>query len=402
MIHWMLFSTLATALFYGFYCLAFRRDRWLQLSRVYLIIALFFSLVYPLVQLPEVVLPVTAPAVEVGAVAVDPVAPLPPTAAPKRPTVLPAVLYLAGVALALAVLLGQLAVQVARLRRQPRLMLLDDNTSPHSFFNHIIIGTRGLTEEELQCILAHEQVHVRQRHTLDVLLMRLMCCVAWFNPFAWLMLRELRRVHEYLADEAVLSVHGREGYLGLLYRQATGTGYGHITNNFQSINIKKRIVMMNKQKTRFGAWKLLAVLPVAALLLMVGCKPTTQETVKETDEPMCESVLPDNEEAVLDVVEVDPQYPGGIEALYKYLAENIRYPEQAKADGVQGRVFVRFIIEADGSVTNAQVMRGIGGGCDEEALRVVNAMPKWKPGIVDGKPVRVNYTLPIIFKLGEK
>ena len=130
-----------------------------------------------------------------------------------------------------------------------------------------------MSDEELQCVLAHEREHVRRHHTEDVLFVRLLCCVAWFNPFAWLMLRELRAVHEYQADAAVLGDSGRmmiRPYMSLLYRQATGTGYGHITNNFQSINIKKRITMMNKTKTRFGAWKLLAVLPVAALLMAFG------------------------------------------------------------------------------------------------------------------------------------
>ena len=405
MLHWIVFSTLAAGLLYGLYCLTLRRDRWLQLSRAYLIAMLFFSLVYPLVRLPEVALPVVAPAVEVNAVAVEPLAPLPPTAAPERPTVLPAVFYMVGAALALAVLLGQLAVQVVRLRRQPRLVLLDDDTSPHSFFNHIVIGTRGLTEEELRCVLAHEQVHVRQRHTLDVLLMRLMCCVAWFNPFAWLMLRELRRVHEYLADEAVLSAHGRKDYLGLLWRQATGTGYGHITNNFQSINIKKRIVMMNKTKSRFGAWKPLAALPLVALLMMVGCRTANGEAVEQEEIPfeatkVDESApLDANTDEVFKVVEVDPEFPGGEEALYKYLAENIKYPVMAKNNKVEGRVYITFVIEKDGNVSDAKVLRSVNEELDAEALRVINAMPKWKPGMQQGVPVRVQFNLPIVFKL---
>ena len=215
------------------------------------------------------------------------------------------------------------------------------------------------------------------------------------------MLKELRAVHEYLADGAVVASHGREGYLGLLYREATGIGYGHITNNFHSINIKKRIAMMNKQKTRFGAWKLLAVLPVAALLLTVGCKPATTDTTVE-DENNQELVAQEANEPqgeVFNEVDEMPEYPGGTEELYKYLGSNITYPEQAKNDGIQGRVFVTFVVECDGSITDAQVLRGIGGGCDEEALRVVNAMPKWTPGKKEGEVVRVQYNLPVIFKL---
>ena len=293
MIHWIVFSTLATGLFYGLYLWLFRRDRWLQLSRAYLMVTLAFSLVYPLLRLPEVAVPMAEPT---GAML--PEIELSVYSAGKMPAyqegggdVVPDVrqglevgrvltaVYLAGVALALAVLLLRIWHAVFLLRQSSfvqrdnvKLHLVDDDTPPCSFFNHIIIGTKNLDDEERQCILAHEMLHVRQRHTLDVLFVRLLCCIVWFNPFAWLMLRELRAVHEYLADGAVLAAHGREGYLGLLYRETTGVGYGHITHNFQSINIKKRIAMMNKTKTRFGAWKVLAVLPVAAVLMAFGCQ----------------------------------------------------------------------------------------------------------------------------------
>ena len=319
----------------------------------------------------------------------------------------PQVVYLTGMGITLIILLVQTIALAIRLRRLPtvrrdgvRLALLDDDTSPCSFFDYIIIGTRAMSDEELQCVLAHESEHVRRHHTEDVLLVRLLCCVAWFNPFAWLMLSELRAVHEYQADAVVNAQRSTlKTYLCLLYRQVTGTGYGHITNNFQSINIKKRIVMMNKTKTRFGAWKVLAALPVAALLLMVGCKPATPTDTPEEDSVVAAEQV-DDSMTLWDSVEVDPEFPDGMEGLYKYLSENIHYPEQAKTDGIEGRVIVNFVIEADGSVSNAKVLRGIGGGCDEEALRVVEAMPKWTPGKMQDKPVRVQFYLPVVFKLG--
>lgn len=99
------------------------------------------------------------------------------------------------------------------------------------------------------------------------------------------------------------------------------------------------------------------------------------------------------------VVESMPEYPGGEPALYSYLAENIKYPQMAKESGIQGRVFVTFVVERDGSVTDVRVLRGIGGGCDEEAIRVVDGMPKWTPGKQRGKSVRVQYNLPVKFTL---
>ena len=419
MIHWIVFSTLSAGLLYGLYCLTLRRDRWLQLSRWYLLVALGFSLVLPLISLPaqlsaasQTVIPTEEYLMTLDEVVISDIT------APHTLGLLVDT-YLVGFALCTAYLLFQMVAQtliVFRLRRRhsvyragdgfdiPRgaaLILLDDDTAPYSFFNQIVVGTRGLSDDELRCILAHESLHVRQSHSLDILYARLICCLAWFNPFLWLIMRELRSVHEFQADAASLDACSREDYLHLLYRQATGTGYGHITNNFKSINLKKRIVMMNKSKTRFGAWKVVAALPVVALLLVVGCKHATTETVEQTAviEATVEPVLFDYSEDSLPEGFTAPEYEGGMEALYKYLAENIQYPEQAKSDGIQGRVLIRFVVMNDGSIVNVEVAKGIGGGCDEEAVRVVKGMSKWKPAIYEGKTVNVNYALPITFKL---
>lgn len=417
----MFFSMLATGLFWGLYRLTLGRDRWLQLSRAYLIILLAFGLAYPLLRLPGEMRPVVFEIAALEEVTVMPDADggtllhMPEASTASNigaGWVLPSV-YAGGVAVTLVLLVFSVIRMLARLRRMPferqdgvKLTLLDDESEPFSFFNHIVVGTRGMSDEELRLVLAHEGEHVRQWHSWDVLIMRLMCCVAWFNPFAWLMLRELRAVHEYQADNAALQEEEDKGYLRLLFRQTLGFGYGHITNNFHSINLKKRITMMKRTKTRFGAWKVLAALPVVALLMMVGCQPAespkddTTAVTPQQEEPVYDmgpTQLADGEEA--NVVDESPEYPGGMEALYKYLAENIHYPEQAKNDQIQGRVVISFVVEKDGSISDAKVVRGIGGGCDEEALRVVNAMPKWTPGKMRGEVVRVNFNLPITFKL---
>ena len=119
----------------------------------------------------------------------------------------------------------------------------------------------------------------------------------------------------------------------------------------------------------------------------------------EKDNAKSAPVAEEQEEALLDPIEDEPQFPGGLDALMKYLSKNIHYPEQAKKDNIQGKVYVTFVVEKDGSINGAKILRGVGGGCDEEALRVVNAMPKWKPGKLQGTPVRVQYNLPIVFKL---
>jgi protein TonB len=105
------------------------------------------------------------------------------------------------------------------------------------------------------------------------------------------------------------------------------------------------------------------------------------------------------EQQIFMVVESMPAFPGGEVELHRYLAENIKYPQMAKESGIQGRVFVTFVVEKNGSVTDVKVLRGIGGGCDEEAIRVVKNMPKWTPGKQRGKPVRVQFNLPVKFTL---
>jgi protein TonB len=105
------------------------------------------------------------------------------------------------------------------------------------------------------------------------------------------------------------------------------------------------------------------------------------------------------EQEIFKIVEEMPSFPGGEAKLMEYVGKNIKYPQIARETGIQGRVFVNFVVEPDGSVSNVTVLRGIGGGCDEEAMRVVKNMPKWKPGKQRGKAVRVQYMLPVNFRL---
>ena len=133
-------------------------------------------------------------------------------------------------------------------------------------------------------------------------------------------------------------------------------------------------------------WRLVATLSVLAILLMVNTNAMAQNKKATNDK-------------VLEKAEVMPEYPGGDQAMMKFVAENVQYPEEAKEKGISGRVLVSFIVEKDGSIGEVKVVKGIGCGCDDEAVRVVKAMPKWKPGTDKGKAVRVNYMLPITFKL---
>ena len=131
--------------------------------------------------------------------------------------------------------------------------------------------------------------------------------------------------------------------------------------------------------------------------------PEIDNTFKEDDSflnlPGIEAPPIEIAEDSFTVVEKMPTYPGGYQALYKYIGKKIRYPSQARKMGVEGKVFINFTVDKDGSITSIKVLRGIGSGCDEEAIRVITKMPKWKPGKQRGKSVKVSMTLPITFKL---
>lgn len=105
------------------------------------------------------------------------------------------------------------------------------------------------------------------------------------------------------------------------------------------------------------------------------------------------------DDEVFVVAEEQAEFPGGVDSMFAYIHKNLKYPELAKEKGIQGRVFVQFVIEKDGSISNVKILRGIGGGCDEAAMEMIKNMPKWKPGKQRGKPVRFQYVLPIKFEL---
>ena len=141
---------------------------------------------------------------------------------------------------------------------------------------------------------------------------------------------------------------------------------------------------------------------IAALLFLLSGAATAQEDIPApivVREPVVE---PDNQNGVFNLVERMPEFPGGQEAMVEYLSKNIKYPEAAVSAGIQGAVYVSFTVDADGAIRDAEVMRGIGGGCDEEALRVVNSMPLWEPGMQRGEAVKVKYRMPIRFRLRDE
>lgn len=133
------------------------------------------------------------------------------------------------------------------------------------------------------------------------------------------------------------------------------------------------------------AKRLFTAMAVLAVMLLANTNVMAQDTKATNDE-------------VYSIVEVMPEFPGGVDSMMSFVAKNVNYPEDAQEKGISGRAMIRFVVEKDGSVNDVQVMRSVSPSIDAEAVRVVKAVPNWKPGMQKGKPVRVSYTLPIVFR----
>jgi TonB family protein len=279
------------------------------------------------------------------------------------------------------------------------LVLMDNQGTPFSFFNILFLPTDKPADEKWRVILSHERVHMAQRHTIDIVLSSVYCSFNWFNPIAWILIKELRTTHEFLADLGVL--HGgilKNFYYKVMLDVLVGHRGESIANYFNVSLIKKRIVMMTKAKSgRWAMGKSLLALP-AVLLVMALFSPARVISVPNSN-PQTPTPPPQEQKQAFKAVEVMPAFPGGEEARIKFMMENLKYPQDAMKKGISGKVFVSFIVKADGSITDVKILRGIGGGCDEEAMRVVKLMPKWKPGMSKGVPADVIFNLPVTFAL---
>jgi TonB family protein len=265
-----------------------------------------------------------------------------------------------------------------------------------SFFDIIFLNSSEKDKNQLSEIITHEKVHIRQKHFIDLIIIELMTIIFWFNPFIWFYKRSIKVVHEYLADEGVLkNGYKKTDYQELLLNQTFGIQFFALTNNLNQSLIKRRLTMMSKSKTnKFAILKVMAVIPIA-ILLILACARNTETK----DEISKGQIINDEGSNIFTVVEQMPEFSGGKNAMFKFISKNIKYPEEAIKQEISGRVFVTFVVEADGEITNIELLRGIGGGCDEEAMRVISIMPKWKSGYQRGVSVRVRFNLPIKFVL---
>ena len=283
------------------------------------------------------------------------------------------------------------------------IVLQEGQVSPFCFFHYIVMSVSDY-DHYRQFILTHEQEHIRLRHYIDLLVLAVVTAVQWFNPFVWILGKELKAIHEYEADEAVIG-KGIDAtqYQRLLVLKAVGHRLQLFANNLNRGSLKGRIVMMNQPRSsRWMMLKACTILPVALLtmcLFAVEPLAATRKVISKAPPTLGRTTKNESKKGGK-VMESMPEFPGGQNALATFLSKNVKYPEAALKAHVQGKSVVSFVVRKDGNIENVEILQSAGSqALDVEARRVVCSMPRWTPGTQNGKPVDVSYSIPLIFRL---
>lgn len=265
--------------------------------------------------------------------------------------------------------------------------------SEFSFFNFIFLKNENTyTEREKQMIIAHEGVHAKEYHSLDLILMELATCLIWFNPIIYLLKNEIRQIHEIIADKETLKNYSIEEYKSLLVKQTINTMNLPILNYLSKRVSKTRL---NHLIAAPRGSKLRAVFTLPIFVIMFYAFACTNQN---TDSVNSITSKEDVSEVMTDP-DQKPQFVGGMEGLFSHIINNLEYPKDAQREGKEGRVIVSFVVAKDGSINNVEIEEGFDKECEEEAMRVIKEMPAWEPGVHDGKAVDVKLSLPIQFKI---
>lgn len=342
------------------------------------------------------------------------------------------------------------------------LVIADDAAlSPFSWRKYVVVGD-SKDADERSAVMVHELRHLAAGHSTDIFIAQLYAILVWYNPVSWLMIDELKTVHEYEADEAVIdSGANLKEYQMLLIKKTAGARLPSLANSLNHSKLQKRVTMMYQSKSKLaGKFSTLALLPALAIGMAVVSVPSVASVISDASEatlmesnhkvsknsdnaemtavsavPVADAVssgetetsermdanteIPDpvvSENAVEDPVEAElpaekergevyvavekqAEFPGGIQALMQWLSMNVRYPEDAMKNDAQGRVIVKFVVNPDGSISDPTVLKSVEPSLDQEAVRVVMAMPKWEAAENHGQKVASYFNLPISFKL---
>ena len=336
-----------------------------------------------------------------------------------------------------------------------RISRLNTEISPFSFFTWIFINPDMHDEKELHEVLIHEMVHVRQRHSADILVAEFICAFCWINPLAWMIKKEMQKNLEFLVDNCVINQDGvdMKSYQYHLLNLAYYPSKMKLTNQFNISPLKERIIMINIKKSpkiKIIAYTL--IIPLVMLFLIANNVSVVAERISlnveaknvvvkastynitldantleitgeivdlneisdvgrknsfNSDELLSEKLSQEqtqNDDGgqgdfVFINVEKMPEFPGGNTTLLKYISENLKYPIAAAQKGIQGRVSCTFIVNTDGSISNVDVIKSIDPLLDDEAKRVIKSLPRFIPGEQRGRKVAVKYLVPVKFNL---
>jgi len=289
-------------------------------------------------------------------------------------------------------------------------------------------------------------------HTLDILFLEILGIMTWFNPIIYFYKKSIKNIHEFLADESAAAFQGdKASYAMLLLSQSFGTAPSTLTHSFYKESlVKKRIYMLHKERSKKTAILKYAIfIPLFSLFIIFSSatikknkelKNVSSQFPLEKQLDLVQQVVVSlkNQNAehkaksfhipadtawlhlkqeknnilnmptedggqIYDFVSIDqaPEFIGGIHKFYEYVAKNLKYPEEAYKNNIEGKVFLSFIVEKTGAITNLNITRGLGYGTDEEALRVMKNCPKWEPGMSNGNLVRVKYNLNMSFRISK-
>jgi hypothetical protein len=398
------------ALFFG-YWLFLRKEQQYAGMRSYLIASTILALAIPLLRLPKLFSFSQAPLVmmPMEAMPMDAVSITPAAAESAWGNELVIWTYIIVSSIFLLKFLSDIA-HLVWLERKSRRENVNGMTirragnikGSFTFFNWIFLSDR-IDPQQYSCevILKHEKAHASLGHTYDLIFFELFKACFWWLPTAWIVLKEAKKLHEYQADAVAIKTCDVDTYSSILIRSTLETNGLNLASSFHDGLILKRLKAMKQQAKNVSPWKVAALSVLCgALFIALAC---SEEKSVEAN-----------------VIEADPEFEGGPEAFYNYIRQEITYPLKARQAGVEGSVDVEFVVEKDGSISEAEAITGpvgagisvclghpsqphhrpgIGAGCDEEAVRVVKSAPRFKPATQNGKPVRVSMVVPVVFQL---
>jgi TonB family protein len=374
----------------GFYIIFLKKETFFQLNRAYLLCSLAASFILPVIQTGWAEqlnitrqLKYTFQAEPITIFANSPV-----TRDHITFSTIVLFIYLAGIVILSAILF-------IRLLAVRRMIVSSDASSSFSFFKKIYLGNQSTDK----LIYEHEKIHAAQWHSADIILMEIVLIFNWFNPAVYFFRKELKNVHEFIADEGALKSAGsKKDYALLLLSQTFETPINNLVNTFFNQNLlKQRIMMIQKNKSQKNVLlKYLLAAPLFMLMIILSSATANSNT----SGVLANNEFPQNKQGkVYTAVDKVPSFPGGTDKFYKFLQTNIKYPAEMRAKKIQGKVFISFIVEEDGSLSNIKILKEPGYGSGKEAARVLSLSPKWEPGMQKNKRVRVAYTMPISFSL---